>query len=181
MKWRAAKGFVAGLTTLEGLVIIICFTVLAVLFVAAADQANHGASRISCVNNLKQIGTAYRIWENDNNDDRYPFQQPFSRGGAQTIISNSPSAGAYAWMTYPLMQNELGQSPKVVVCPSDKRVPSRNFCPAPDPKLPTNMYQPGPTGTFDNTSVSYFCGVGAIDTFPVSLLGGDRNLGDAGT
>ena len=38
----------------------------------------------------------------------------------------------------------------------------------------------GVYGSFDNTNVSYFVGVGAEDTFPQSILGGDRNLGNGG-
>jgi hypothetical protein len=32
-------------------------------------------------------------------------------------------------------------------------------------------------GSFNNTNVSYFVGVGASDTYPQGILGGDRNLG----
>ncbi len=58
------------------------------------------------------------------------------------------------------MQNELGQSPKLVICPKDERQPASSF-----------------VSNFDNTHVSYFVGVNANDLFPQSFLGGDRNLG----
>lgn len=35
-------------------------------------------------------------------------------------------------------------------------------------------------GTFNNTNLSYFCGVGSLDNYPQSILAGDRNLGDEG-
>jgi len=60
------------------------------------------------------------------------------------------------------MADELGQQPKLLLCPSDERNPANTF---------TN---------FANSNLSYFVGVSAKDTQPDSLLGGDRNLG-AGT
>jgi hypothetical protein len=81
------------------------------------------------------------------------------------------------------MQNEMGQSPKIVTCPSDDRNPNTNFYPSVATMAaatPTSSYNMGGTGTFDNTNVSYWVGVGALDTYPQSLLGGDRNLGSGG-
>jgi len=56
------------------------------------DEAQQQAERIQCVNNLKQIGLAMRVWAGDNND-KYP-----------------PSLSA--------MTNELGTI-KILICPSD--------------------------------------------------------------
>lgn len=137
------------------------------------------ATRISCVNNLKQIGTAYRIWENDNGS-LYPTQQSETLGGMKELLAGSFTAGQYAYLPYAIMQNEMGQSPKVMVCPSDGRIPGANFFPGANAPKSTNAFKLGGTGTFDNTNVSYFCGIGASDTYPQSLLGGDRNLGDGG-
>ena len=80
------------------------------------------------------------------------------------------------------MQNEMGQSPKIVMCPSDDRNPNTNFYEpqANLPTLPSTWPTPTSYGSFDNTNVSYWVGVGALDTQPQALLGGDRNLGSVG-
>lgn len=57
------------------------------------DQAQQEAERIQCVNNLKQIGLAFRIWAGDNND-KYPTSMV-------------------------VMSNELSTT-KILICPSDK-------------------------------------------------------------
>ena len=64
------------------------------------------------------------------------------------------------------MQNELGQSPKLMVCPSDDRSAAQLFTTLAclSALLPPH-------------NMSYFVGVGANDIYPQSIAGGDRNLG----
>jgi len=81
-----------------------------------------------------------------------------AKGGWKEFLTNADQ-GFLCWTNYAIMANEMGQSPRVVLCPSDERQPSDTF---------TN---------FDNTNLSYFVGVSANDSQPQSLLGGDRNLG----
>lgn len=184
MKTKTAVELCRGMTLLEVLVVMVVLFVLAGLILpdVASNGAKGKAMRISCINNLKQLGTAYRVWKNDNGD-KYPMEQTESLGGMQEIFSNSASAGRFAYLPYTIMQNELGQSPKVVLCPSDERIPNTNFYWGKQntPKEISSKWPSSPaSGSFDNTNVSYFCGVGANDTYPQSILGGDRNLGNGG-
>ena len=143
--------------TLLELTVVIFVVFVVVLFVMSQTHPVHSkAQRISCINNLKQIGTAYRIWANDN-VGLFPAEQSVGKGGWREILTNA-NQGFLCWTNYVLMSNELGESPKILICPSDQRQPADIF---------TN---------FSNTNLSYFVGVSSDDNYPQSILSGDRNL-----
>ena len=172
---------IGAFTLIELLVVIAIIAILASMLLPALARAKQKAQRISCINNMKQIGTAYRIWENDNGNT-YPQLQTVAMGGFEDLLSSSSAQGSYAYMAFAIMQNELGQSPKIVLCPSDDRSANTNFWPGTaNIPSPASSYNMGGTGSFDNTNVSYWVGAGALDTYPQSLLGGDRNLGNGGS
>ena len=149
--------------TRRDLVAVIAATIILGLFLAPALQRANGKSkRISCVSNLKEIGTAYRVWANDNGD-RVPAFAPLTNGGRSDLLYLT-NASIYAWTNYATTGNEFGQNPSVLVCPADERKPASTF---------SNLVA--------NTNISYFVGVNANDTYPQSLLGGDRNLGPGTT
>jgi hypothetical protein len=137
-------------------IVVFSFWVSLVLNVPRGGKLR--AMRIACVNNLKEIGTAYRIWAGDNGD-LPPPQQKVAKGGWADFLTNADQ-GAICWTNYFIMQNELALAPKLLICPVDDRNAALDF-----------------SNQFNNTHVSYFIGVSASDALPQSILGGDRNLG----
>ena len=111
------------------------------------------SSEIQCVNNLKQIGLAFRIWEGDNGD-KLPMRVPAKKGGAM-----EPALRGNVAPVFQVMSNELA-TPRILLCPADAdRFAAKNF-----------------TTGFDNSTVSYFAGVDAADDKPAMFLSGDDNF-----
>lgn len=61
-------------TRLELMVVVVVAFVLLTIFLPFAPHATAIAPRIECINHLKEIGAAYRIWSSDHGD-RYPALQ----------------------------------------------------------------------------------------------------------
>ena len=101
------------------------------MLLPALAKAKTKAQRIACINNLKQIGIATRIYATDN-QDRYPWQVPQAEGGTAEVATpksdttalldsnGRPIFDANAWLHFQALSNELS-NPKIVRCPSDTR------------------------------------------------------------
>ena len=142
------------LTRTEALVVIATLAVLFVLLLPALVTVGHdGRQRISCINDLKQVGIAYRLWEGDNNN-KYPMQVSVTNGGAMELVATGNVAACFQ-----VMSNEL-ITPKILLCPEDtRRTYATNFS----------------TG-FSDANISYFISADAVETYPQMILDGDDNL-----
>jgi type II secretory pathway pseudopilin PulG len=146
------------MTLIEVLVLTTVIAVLTVLGLPYLSRYSAKSARITCANNLREIGLAYRVWF--ENGDKPQTQMGIQYGGWADCLSNA-NQGPICWTNYAIMADQLGQSPKLLICPTDERVPAKNL---------TNAFK-------DNTHLSYFVGVCANDLYPESIWGGDRNLG----
>ncbi len=75
-------------TLIELLVVIAIIAILAAMLLPALAAAKRKAQKINCVNNLKEVGIAFRIWEGDNGD-KYPMALRSPQGGALEFVGTA--------------------------------------------------------------------------------------------
>jgi len=122
----------AGLITgYLGLVTGLIIAILAGMLMPALYKAKGKAQRITCVNNLKQVGIGLRIYATDN-QDKFSWQIEGENGSAQYAEPRSDTSALLdsigkpifdknAWRHFQALENELG-NPKILRCPSDPNV-----------------------------------------------------------
>ncbi len=179
----------AAFTLIELLVVIAIIAILAAMLLPALAAAKRRAQKINCVNNLKQVGLAFRVWEGDNND-KYPMAVSSTSGGASEYVAHGANTPPDATignpgnpgMPFMVMSNEIGNQ-KVLYCTSDNyhTTAPTNF--SYSDLLGTRAPTGGATVAKQSTAgkISYFVNGDATETDPQAILDGDENIGNQTT
>jgi hypothetical protein len=98
--------------------VLVVPAILAAMLLPALARAKGRAQQISCANNLKQVGIAFRTWAVDNNGE-FPFNVSAKDGGTRELCARDQDGfDRNSFAHFQVLSNELF-SPKVLVCPAD--------------------------------------------------------------
>jgi len=137
---------------LEVLVLAAVVVVLAFVLVPKTIHRRKPSVGTRCVNNLKNIGLAFRIFGTDNSG-AFPRSVSTNEGGSLEWLANGE-----IWRQWAVLSNELS-TPKLLACPEDLERPAAlNWA------------------AFDEQRLSYFLNVAALSEPGDLVLSGDRNL-----
>ena len=138
---------------LDVLAIVAAVVVVLGLVLPMLAKSQAKASRINCVNNVKQIGLSFRLWAGDNNG-KFPAHVSTNAGGTMELVGNGSVAAQFV-----VLSNELS-TPKILLCPWDKQ---------------RSMTYTFATNLTDG-NISYFVVPEGDESLPQMWLVGDRNL-----
>jgi len=152
-------------TVIDLLVFVALLAAFAAVIGYTLAKQRARSSRITCTNNLKQIGLSFKQW-GLNSYDSFQMRIPVAQGGTREFVNTGQ-----AWVHFRVMSNELN-TPKVLICTEER---NRNR------RRATIFADTAPAGSSSvpftsDTNLSYFVGVDAQDIYPQMWLSGDANF-----
>jgi prepilin-type N-terminal cleavage/methylation domain-containing protein len=176
--FRRPRGF----TIVELLVVIAIIAILAALLLPALSDAKKKGKGAQCINNLRVIGIAFRLWANDNNEQsQFPWAVAVKEGGSGWI--KPPDSGDWT-DNYRAASNELVM-PKILACPMDKQKSPLTSLPSSGGglKAPSKPSATAPSTVAlwskldGDRHISYFVGMDSQESKPQTILAGDSGIG----
>src|SRR5687767_5715258 len=128
---------VRAFNVVELLVLIAILAALVVVIVPTIYRAKPRAKRITCINNVKQIGLGYRLFTVDHNWN-FPMAVSTLEGGSLEFVETFDT-----YRHFLPLSKHLGNT-RILTCPADVRSPARTF------------------EELSNTNVSYFVALNAM-------------------
>lgn len=149
-------------TVVELLVVIGTIAIFSFLVLQSMTRPRVNSQRISCLNHLRNVGLAFRIFATDNQGD-FPMAISTNQGGSLELIS-SPLG---LFRTFVLLSNELS-TPKLLFCSEDRStIETTNF---------QAVALASTQGATFSSGVSYFLNPYADERQPQVVLAGDRHI-----